>query len=90
MQRIHFYVQYCTGMEITVLYFKLCGRKSPKYKIYNKLQLITDILIIFCFLLQRDWTDYFDYIVVDAKKPLFFEAGTILRQVDRVTFNKYC
>ena len=45
---------------------------------------------MFCFLLQRDWTDYFDYIVVDAKKPLFFEAGTILRQVDRVTINKYC
>lgn len=34
---------------------------------------------------KRDWTDYFDYIVVDAKKPLFFEAGTILRQVDRET-----
>lgn len=31
---------------------------------------------------KRKWTDYFDYIVVDAKKPLFFEAGTILRQVD--------
>ncbi|XP_048748152.2 cytosolic purine 5'-nucleotidase-like isoform X2 [Ostrea edulis] len=34
---------------------------------------------------QRDWTSYFDYIVVDAKKPLFFEEGTILRQVDKET-----
>ncbi|KAL5021030.1 hypothetical protein ScPMuIL_000185 [Solemya velum] len=33
----------------------------------------------------RDWTTYFDYIVVDARKPLFFGEGTILRQVDRVT-----
>lgn len=34
---------------------------------------------------KRDWTSYFDYIVVDAKKPLFFEEGTILRQVDKET-----
>ncbi|KAK6174762.1 hypothetical protein SNE40_017978 [Patella caerulea] len=34
---------------------------------------------------KRDWTSYFDYIVVDAKKPLFFEEGTILRRVDRAT-----
>lgn len=34
---------------------------------------------------KRDWVTYFDYIVVDARKPLFFGAGTILRQVDRET-----
>ncbi|XP_052098622.1 cytosolic purine 5'-nucleotidase-like [Mytilus californianus] len=34
---------------------------------------------------KRDWTDYFDYIVVDARKPLFFEGGTILREVVRDT-----
>ncbi|XP_052831811.1 cytosolic purine 5'-nucleotidase isoform X2 [Octopus bimaculoides] len=33
----------------------------------------------------RNWTTYFDYIVVDAKKPLFFTEGTILRQVDLKT-----
>ncbi|KAK6185100.1 hypothetical protein SNE40_007411 [Patella caerulea] len=33
----------------------------------------------------REWSTYFDYIVVDAKKPLFFKDGTILRQVDRTT-----
>lgn len=32
-----------------------------------------------------DWTKYFDYIVVDAKKPGFFSSGTILRLVDRKT-----
>lgn len=33
----------------------------------------------------RNWTSYFDYIVVDAKKPNFFSEGTILRQIDQKT-----
>lgn len=31
------------------------------------------------------WRTYFDYIVVDANKPLFFSSGTTLRQVDETT-----
>ncbi|OXU19410.1 hypothetical protein TSAR_004076 [Trichomalopsis sarcophagae] len=34
---------------------------------------------------HRNWKTYFDTIVVDAKKPLFFGEGTILRQVDTKT-----
>ncbi|XP_068633773.1 cytosolic purine 5'-nucleotidase isoform X2 [Battus philenor] len=34
---------------------------------------------------HRNWKTYFDYIVVDAKKPLFFGEGTTLRQVDKLT-----
>eukprot|EP00914_Ancora_sagittata_P010838 GHVO01021141.1.p1 GENE.GHVO01021141.1~~GHVO01021141.1.p1 ORF type:complete len:568 (+),score=36.78 GHVO01021141.1:68-1705(+) len=34
---------------------------------------------------KRDWVSYFDYIVVDAKKPVFFSEGSILRQIDRKT-----
>lgn len=34
---------------------------------------------------HRDWKTYFNTIVVDAKKPLFFGEGTILRQVDTKT-----
>uniref|UniRef100_U5EKI4 Putative cytosolic purine 5'-nucleotidase-like protein n=1 Tax=Corethrella appendiculata TaxID=1370023 RepID=U5EKI4_9DIPT len=34
---------------------------------------------------HRDWKTYFDIIVVDARKPLFFGEGTILRQVDTKT-----
>ena len=34
---------------------------------------------------KRSWRSYFDYIVVDARKPLFFAEGTILRQVDEAT-----
>ena len=28
------------------------------------------------------WINYFNYIVVDARKPAFFGEGTVLRQVD--------
>lgn len=34
---------------------------------------------------HRNWKTYFDTIVVDANKPLFFVEGTILRQVDTKT-----
>lgn len=34
---------------------------------------------------HRDWKTYFDTIVVDARKPLFFGEGTILRQVNTKT-----
>ncbi|XP_059615132.1 cytosolic purine 5'-nucleotidase isoform X3 [Phlebotomus argentipes] len=34
---------------------------------------------------HRNWRTYFDLIVVDAGKPLFFGEGTILRQVDTST-----
>uniref|UniRef100_A0A5K3EI21 Cytosolic purine 5'-nucleotidase n=1 Tax=Mesocestoides corti TaxID=53468 RepID=A0A5K3EI21_MESCO len=33
----------------------------------------------------RPWTSYFDFILTDAKKPLFFDAGTILRALDENT-----
>ena len=31
---------------------------------------------------RRPWRSYFDYVIVDAKKPLFFEGGSMLREVD--------
>ena len=34
---------------------------------------------------NKDWKSFFDYIGVDARKPLFFGEGTILRQVDTKT-----
>lgn len=33
---------------------------------------------------KKGWRSYFDLIVVDTKKPLFFAEGTVLRQVDTV------
>ncbi|XP_072095185.1 5'-nucleotidase, cytosolic IIa isoform X4 [Mobula birostris] len=34
---------------------------------------------------HRPWQSYFDLVVVDARKPLFFSEGTVLRQVDKTT-----
>jgi 5'-nucleotidase len=34
---------------------------------------------------KKDWKEYFDYILVDARKPVFFSGGTTLRQVDTET-----
>uniref|UniRef100_A0A8C1RTV7 Cytosolic purine 5'-nucleotidase n=1 Tax=Cyprinus carpio TaxID=7962 RepID=A0A8C1RTV7_CYPCA len=34
---------------------------------------------------HRPWQSYFDLIVVDARKPVFFGEGTVLRQVDTTT-----
>uniref|UniRef100_A0A672NS24 Cytosolic purine 5'-nucleotidase n=1 Tax=Sinocyclocheilus grahami TaxID=75366 RepID=A0A672NS24_SINGR len=34
---------------------------------------------------HRPWQSYFDVIVVDARKPVFFGEGTVLRQVDTST-----
>uniref|UniRef100_A0A674BJP5 Cytosolic purine 5'-nucleotidase n=1 Tax=Salmo trutta TaxID=8032 RepID=A0A674BJP5_SALTR len=34
---------------------------------------------------HRPWQSYFDLILVDARKPLFFGEGTVLRQVDTAT-----
>lgn len=35
----------------------------------------------------RNWKDFFDISIVDSRKPLFFEEGTLLRQVDIETGN---
>lgn len=34
---------------------------------------------------KRSWRSYFDYVIVDAKKPLFFEGGSMLRELDEKT-----
>uniref|UniRef100_A0A8C2WYS7 5'-nucleotidase, cytosolic II, like 1 n=1 Tax=Cyclopterus lumpus TaxID=8103 RepID=A0A8C2WYS7_CYCLU len=34
---------------------------------------------------KKPWRSFFDLIVVDTKKPLFFAEGTVLRQVDTNT-----
>lgn len=33
----------------------------------------------------QPWQSYFDLILVDARKPVFFGEGTVLRQVDTVS-----
>ncbi|XP_033103068.1 cytosolic purine 5'-nucleotidase-like [Anneissia japonica] len=38
----------------------------------------------------KPWWEYFDVCITDARKPLFFGEGTILRQVDMVSFYTHC
>ena len=33
---------------------------------------------------KADWKSYFDLMVVSAKKPAFFEEGSVMREVDQV------
>jgi len=35
----------------------------------------------------REWSSYFDYIVIDANKPRFFAEGNTLREIDPVSRN---
>jgi 5'-nucleotidase len=32
--------------------------------------------------IKRDWKTFFDFVIVDAQKPLFFAEGTTLRIID--------
>ncbi|XP_071946898.1 cytosolic purine 5'-nucleotidase-like [Antedon mediterranea] len=50
---------------------------------YNYTKKIMEYL--FDFPGAKQWWEYFDVCIVDAKKPLFFGEGTILRQVDMET-----
>ena len=34
---------------------------------------------VMAYLLGKDWEDFFNYVFVDARKPLFFGEGTVLR-----------
>jgi len=49
----------------------------------------TDALMSYLFDLPgvKPWREYFDYVVVDARKPKFFGEGTVLRQIDTKTGN---
>ncbi|XP_065882915.1 cytosolic purine 5'-nucleotidase-like isoform X2 [Dysidea avara] len=34
---------------------------------------------------SKPWKSYFDYIIVDARKPLFFQEGTMLKEINEET-----
>ena len=34
---------------------------------------------------EREWSSYFDYILIDANKPRFFAEGNTLREIDPVS-----
>lgn len=47
------------------------------------------LLQVMAYLLENDagenWESFFNYVIVDARKPAFFGEGTVLRQVERGT-----
>jgi 5'-nucleotidase len=34
---------------------------------------------------NEPWESFYNYVIVDARKPKFFEEGTVLRQVEKET-----
>ncbi|XP_068277425.1 cytosolic purine 5'-nucleotidase-like isoform X2 [Nyctibius grandis] len=52
---------------------------------YNYTDAIMSYLFDFSDGDKRPWRSYFDLIVVDTRKPLFFAEGTVLRQVNTDT-----
>ena len=38
---------------------------------------------------NKPWSSFFDFVVVDAKKPLFFSQGTVIREVNKVSRPKF-
>ena len=52
------------------------NRKLQPIIIYYPLQLMSHL---FDLPGVKPWREYFDYIVVDARKPAFFGEGTVLR-----------
>uniref|UniRef100_A0A8C2L214 5'-nucleotidase, cytosolic II, like 1 n=1 Tax=Cyprinus carpio TaxID=7962 RepID=A0A8C2L214_CYPCA len=52
---------------------------------FNYTEAIMKYLLDFPSGSKKPWRSYFDLVVVDTRKPLFFAGGTVLRQVDTDT-----
>lgn len=72
--------------RIPLLFDRMRENGKKVFLLTNSGYKYTDQIMSYLFSLpscqSRRWTSYFDFIIVDARKPLFFGEGTILRQVD--------
>lgn len=72
--------------KIPQLFDRMRENGKKMFLLTNSDYKYTDQIMSYLFSLpscqSRSWTSYFDFIIVDARKPLFFGEGTILRQVD--------
>lgn len=72
--------------KIPLLFDRMRENGKKMFLLTNSDYKYTDKIMTYLFSLpscqSRSWTSYFDFIIVDARKPLFFGEGTILRQVD--------
>lgn len=75
--------------KIPLLFDRMRENGKKVFLLTNSGYQYTDSIMSYLFSLpsckSRSWTSYFDFIIVDARKPLFFGEGTILRQVDSKT-----
>lgn len=75
--------------KIPLLFDRMRENGKKMFLLTNSGYKYTDQIMTYLFSLPtcqtRSWTSYFDFIIVDARKPLFFGEGTILRQVDSKT-----
>lgn len=75
--------------KIPMLFDRMRENGKKVFLLTNSGYRYTDQIMSYLFNLpickSRSWTSYFDFIIVDARKPLFFGEGTILRQVDSKT-----
>ncbi|EDV20109.1 Cytosolic purine 5'-nucleotidase [Trichoplax sp. H2] len=80
------YVEMQPHLPVLLNRMRECGRKT--FLITNSEYWYTESIMNFLFdtaNADKPWKNYFDYIVVDAKKPIFFEEGTAMRCVNETT-----
>ncbi|XP_055389585.1 cytosolic purine 5'-nucleotidase isoform X2 [Condylostylus longicornis] len=87
IEKLDEYVKKDPRLPMVLSRIRESGAKT--FILTNSDYIYTDTIMSFLFDLPgepaRDWKSYFDIIVVDARKPLFFGEGTILRQVNTET-----
>ncbi|XP_011177124.2 cytosolic purine 5'-nucleotidase isoform X3 [Zeugodacus cucurbitae] len=92
IENLDYYVKKDPRLPMVLSRIRESGAKV--FLLTNSEYKYTDILMSYLFDFEhgarpdephRNWKTYFDVIVVDAAKPLFFGEGTILRQVDTQT-----
>jgi len=75
--------------QLPVLLDRIRSHKAKTFLLTNSDYWYTDNLMTYLLTtnynnthVKRDWKSYFDFILVDAQKPLFFAEGTTLRIID--------
>jgi len=71
--------------RMITLFNKLRERGGKIFLLTNSEYYYTECIM--AYLIDKNWKDLFDIIIVSANKPRFFEEGTTLREVDLVTGN---
>jgi len=79
------YVQLDANLPVLLRRLKEAGKKT--FLLTNSEWWYTNAIMGFILQNQEGtpWEDFFNYVLVDARKPAFFSEGTVLRQVERDT-----